>query len=460
MFLKKLPFTIFLVLFITPIFAQNITIESTVDLKTDYKIIEIKETKTVTLNNEPIIVALANIRLPEYRVGAALLFFDLEGKLLKEQAFDDEKYNFKAVSIIQKEEHYYLLLNRMTVANNKKSVVLYSTVNQYVDKTILPHFDTDDISATYISSPNFFEATAMTIKNDEVFVTVSIIDAMDNLYPRLMIHNTETLETKTILNFDKQNRLKALVSEKTIDKTSKIRVTTIDKEGNEVRKMMTEAELVEAGMMTKAQATEMRQLLKECKTIKFIGDELMLVGQESSVNNSDFWVAKVVDNQIVWEDNFPSTLGGDEGNDIYKTENGYLVFGLDYTKNMNSYYSYRIVVLDKNGVEINHQKFNTGNKDWFKDVVAIGESQNQFLMFGQTQTITLAKSMFEEEKINTSNLWMILVNENGAKISELTLETDTIDEAILLGKISDNEVFGFYLNDENLKMMKIKINHP
>ena len=71
---------------------------------------------------------------------------------------------------------------------------------------------------------------------------------------------------------------------------------------------------------------------------------------------------------------------------------------------------------------INHQKFNTGNKDWFKDVVAIGESQNQFLMFGQTQTITLAKSMFEEEKINTSNLWMILVNENGAKISELTLE--------------------------------------
>ncbi|MFK7948721.1 MAG: hypothetical protein AB8G11_14105 [Saprospiraceae bacterium] len=87
--------------FITSIFAQIINIESTTDLKTNYKIIEIKETQTVTLNNEKFIVALANIRLPKYRIGVALMFFDLDGNLIKEQSFDDEKYNFKAGAIIQ-----------------------------------------------------------------------------------------------------------------------------------------------------------------------------------------------------------------------------------------------------------------------------------------------------------------------------------------------------------------------
>jgi hypothetical protein len=461
MFIKKLHCAFFIMLLSLTTYAQNISIKSTQNLSIKHQIIEIKEAKTIMVNHEPQIVVLANIRLPKYRVGVALMLFDLNGKLVKEQLFDNEKYNYKAASIIQKEGHYYLLLNRMETANNRKSMLLFSTVGGSPDVSTFPIFYEEDERTSVITTENLFEGTSM-IVNNGVFITASIIDEKDNLYPILIGHNIITKRTESILTFDKKNDFEAIEKEAAeIDNTSKIRVNQ-----NGKVQYLTEAEMIEKGITTKEkQIAKVPPLLKECKKIKLTEtNEILLVGQQNSINNSDFWVTKMIYNQdgfdIVWEDIYKSKYGGDEGHDIYKTKNGYLVFGLDYTKRIDSYYSYRVVALDENGQETANQKFNSGGKDWFKGVVEIGGEQQQFLLFGQTQTVTLPKSMFEEETINTSNLWMILVDENGEKMSELMQETETLEEAILLGKISDDTVFGLYLSDENLKMIMISTNNP
>ena len=80
-------------------------------------------------------------------------------------------------------------------------------------------------------------------------------------------------------------------------------------------------------------------------------------------------ITKVVNNQIVWEDKYPTKIGGDEGKAIFKTKLGYINFGHEYTKNRNIYYSYRVLLLDENGKEIGAKQFDKSQKDWFKDIV-------------------------------------------------------------------------------------------
>ena len=192
--------------------------------------------------------------------------------------------------------------------------------------------------------------------------------------------------------------------------------------------------------------------IKKCNSIRFSNDfsnELILTGQESSSNGSDFWVAKVIENEIIWEDRFPTTIGADEGHSTFKTLSGYLSFGHEHTQKAGINYTYRTLALSENGKKTNVEQFNTGKKDWFKDVVRLGE--RHFVLFGQSQASS-SKSIFDEEKTTASNLWAIMVDDKGKFIVDYEYETEMIDQAHAITRMDSGDMLMLFRRDGDLKI--------
>lgn len=429
------PLSIFLLFFtflITGV-AQELSIKDVKDLKTSHDINFIYRLTTHNSNG----LLLADTRFDSGDLDGLLIYFDENGKILKEIRVGRTNSFESIVDLVKYENGYYLLLN--------------SVSQQYQTSLLLYHLDKDLLitSTEDISISGMDEASAVTFDptRNELKIIVSITDDNENIFPRLVSYDIEN-KTQSFLDFNKKTR-----PEKEDESAQTIMVI---KDGKQTVQKLTRAQMKAMGMKSFTDNVN-----KSCASIRFANenyDELLITGTENSSTITDFWVAKVVDNEIVWEDRYPTDVGGDNGKSTFKTKDGYITFGHEYTKKIDRYYSYRALILDHNGKETDAKEFDTGKKDWFKDVEQLGEQY--FLMIGQSQLITLPKTRMEMQKVETSNMWIILVNDKGEKVTDYVFETESLDEAFVLSKLDNGDSLLVFRSDGVLKVSKIIINIP
>ena len=425
-FKNTLSILLCLIAFLTTITAQELSIEDVKGLQTSHQINHIHK---LAMHNDDGLL-LADTKFDNGDLDGLLVHFNLKGRVLKEIRVGLIDSYERIVGLNAYENGYYLLLNSVN-KQNVTSLLLYK-----LDKNL------SIVSSEKIVVPNIDAANAMVFnpKTNKLEIVVSITDEKGNMFPRLVSYDIVN-ETQSFLDFSQRNRPEKI-------ENRILNVTVKDKDGNKVNKQMTAPSFV-------------AQVKKECFSIQFSDnnyDELILTGWENSLTITDFWVAKVVDHKIVWQDRFPTKVGGDEGKFTFKTADGYIVFGHEYTKTKTDYYGYRTLTLNKNGKETNAKRFDKDQKDWFKDALKL--SDNYFLMFGQTQTIAFPKLRSEEEKEKTSNLWAIIVNDKGEMVTDYVHETENIDEAFVFAKIDNSASLVVFNRDGKLKIAQLIIHYP
>ena len=422
-------------LFLIAVSAQELSIQGIKGLRTSHQINQIY--RLTTYNNEGLL--LGDTRFDNGDLDGLLVHFDQNGKVLKEIRVGRTNSFERIIDLNEHENGYYLLLNSVS-QRGKASLLLY-----HLDK------DLGVTSSEEIVIPEMTTANGMVYnpKSNKLEIVVAITDKKDDMFPRLVSYDLEN-KTQSYIDLNQKNRQEKL-------EDFEIYRMTKDKDGKRIAKKMTIEELIDSG-----HGNLHTKINKECMSIRFADknyDELLITGLENSSAITDFWVANVVDNKVIWEDRFPTDVGGDEGKFTFKTNDGYIVFGHEYTKNANgTLYSYRIVILDKDGKETDEKKFDKSQKDWFKDVVRLGEQH--FLMFGQTQSVTRESSFEKEDKINSSNLWAIMVNDKGEMVTDYVHETETIDEAFVLSRLESGDSLIVYKSDGVFKIAKIVIEIP
>ena len=430
--IRKLHLLAFCILFSSIALAQQLNIEHVSDLKISHPINHIY--KLISNNNSAILVADA--RFDKGDLDGFLIQFDLEGKVLKELRIGKAITFERIVNVCKNAEGYYLLMNSVE-QNGKASLILYNLDNSL-----------NIVSEEVIVIPEMQSANTM-IFNPEKYlleIVVSISDHQNNTFPRLVQYNLAD-KTMSHLDFKLKNR-PGKIGEADAD------TPVIETNGNKVNQKMTPDQLRERGL-----SMLMFKVNKECVNIQFANNsykELLLSGWENSKTITDFWIAKVVDNAIVWEDMFTTKIGGDEGKFTFKTDYGYLVVGHEYTKNDGSFYSYRTLALDNNGTKLSEQKFDTGNKDWFKDLIQIDEKH--FLLFGQSQEITRSDSIEAFEEVLSSNLWTILVDSRGEYVADYLHKTKTLDESCAIAAFENNTIIVVSKTNEVINIGKIILN--
>ena len=355
---------------------------------------------------------------------ALLIYFDLEGEILKEIRIGKLNSYERIVNISKYENGYYLLLNSVS-QKGKASLLLYNLDN-----------DLEIITDEEIVIEEMSTASVMIYNpiNNGLEIVVLKRDQEENSYPSLVHYD---------LNSKGQSYL---------DLSTKSRVEN---------KQVPQASGRASNDFNPWQSRQINHVNKECLNIQFATEsckEILLTGLENSSTITDFWVASIVDRKQVWEDRYPTELGGDEGMFTFKVNDEYLVFGHEYSKQGNSYYSYRTLHLDKNGKELSAKRFDSGKKDWFKGVIPV--KNNHFLMFGQSQSVDRARSISEIEKIKSSNLWAVMVDERGSMVSDYLHKTDTIDKALAIAKSKKGEVLIVFNSNDLMKIGQLKVDIP
>lgn len=392
---------LFFFAFITTVSAQELSINAIKGLSVTHEINQIYD--LIMVGNDGLLIG--DTRLDGDDLDGLLVHFNLNGRVLKEIRLGRTDSYERIVKLEKTENGYYLLMNSVKKDGTKR-LLFYQ-----LDSTLAI------LSSEVIDIPNL-TANAMTYdEKRKALMIVASIEVEERNFPRLITYDLATKKVIQTLDFNKKN----------------------DAEGLKFSSS---------------------KWIKKCHAIRFSDEkysELILTGQENSANDSDFWVAKVIDNQIIWEDIFPTAIGGDEGHSTFKTPSGYLSLGHEYTKKPSIYYTFRTLSLDQNGQEVHSEQFNKGKKDWFKDVIRLGEKH--FVMFGQSQIAT-SKTIFEEEKIKTSNLWAIMVDDKGKFIVDYEYETEMIDEAHAITRMENGDMLMLFSRNGDLQIGVLELVVP
>ena len=379
--------------FITTISAQELSINTIKGLSITHEINRIYDLKMI--ENDGLLIG--DTQLDGDDLDGLLVRFNLKGRVLKEIRLGRTDSYERIVKLEKTENGYYLLMNSVKKDNTKR-LLFYQLDNAL-----------GILSSEVINIPNL-TANAMTYDaKRKALIIVASIELKEKNFPRLITYDLTAKKIIQTLDLNKKNRF-----ERTKSASSK--------------------------------------WIKKCNSIRFSNDfsnELILTGQESSSNGSDFWVAKVIENEIIWEDRFSTAIGADKGHSTFKTPSGYLSFGHEYTKKAGINYTYRTLALSENGKKTNVEQFNTGKKDWFKDVVRLGEKH--FVLFGQSQASS-SKTIFDEEKTTTSNLWAIMVDDKGKFIVDYEYKTEMIDQAHAIARMDNGDMLMLFRRDGDLKI--------
>ena len=435
MHLKNLILFIFIMLTANTVtFAQKLSFQNVNDLNTLHKLNHIYDLIKHKSNG----LLLADVRFDKGDLDGYLVLFDLSGNILKETRIGKPNSYERIVNISKYKDGFYLLMNSV-LKTGEASILLY----QLDDELSIVSNETIEIDEMNTASTMIYNP-----KENSLEIVVSVRDEAQNTFPRLIHYNLND-KSQSYIDFNSKNGPEKL-------EELEVYTTVIDENGKPTNHRMTKEELKEAGV-----DSQMIHVNKECTNIQFANDtyhEILLTGLENSKTLTDFWTAKVVDGKMIWEDRYPTEIGGDEGKATFKSEEGYIVFGHEYTKRKDTYYSYRMLLLNENGEEVDAKKFDTGKKDWFKDVVKVDEGI--FFMFGQTQSITFPQTMSESEIINSSNLWTILVNEKGELIRDHLHETESIDEAYVATKLESGNILVAFSSNDVLKIGQFEVSKP
>jgi hypothetical protein len=361
-------------------------------------------------------------------------------EIIREQIIGTKGAYDRPIGLIKKEEGYWLCAN--SVKNGERLFKIYE-----LDKEFIP------INYNAVDIKNLSEVTTIhyDANKENLIFTATIIDALE-MYPRLIKYDLANHSIVESIDLDSRNDDKLAINEK---KTVPVVIGIDEKTNKLITKGYKEVEQYNA-------------LSKECNQIKCINDdcsEMMLIGQEISVNFTDFWVTKIKDNQVVWEKMYKTRLGGDVAMDVFldKKSKNSLVGGIGYNKmlleNKDHYYHYRVLQLDENGALLNSNlyksTYKSSTRSMYSQMQQVGDS---YLMSGYTQDKTYSGKTFAEDDIMTpSNLYLVLVNKDGTLKTEKVIETQSVDIPYSSVVLSEEKMLLIFSRDERMKILEVNI---
>ena len=284
----KIWFTIVFIGLFCPVFGQNIVISNPISLKTESPINEIYD--SYFFDKE--IVLLTDSR-KNGQLDILIVTLNQNKEVIREEIIGTSEAYDRPIELIKKNNDGYWLCSN-SIQNGKRTFTLYE-----LNKTFVP------INNKSIPIDNLDEVTATKYdeKNQNFIFTATVVDSMMNMYPRLITY--DLTNHKIIQSIDFNNRTD---KERPITRKDTVSIDTIDRETNQL--VIRGTKVIERYI----------HHFKECSQIKCLDDncsEILLIGQESSVNFTDFWVTKVKDNRIVWEKMYKTRLGGDVAMDVF-----------------------------------------------------------------------------------------------------------------------------------------------
>ncbi len=402
---------IFILFFCTStLYGQNISLLSDNKLKTQHKINTVHHIEKI--DNR--IFLLCDVQTPnEPRFDILLIEIDEKGIVLSEKIIGKTQRNEFPISIhITEAKEYILVANTVSFeSKRKKSLNIYLLDNQL-----------NTTSETPVIIPNLEWGTSSVYNPiTKNIVCVSLIESETD--------KSDIFSIVTQYNLNK----KAIVSQTILNKNNRVKkpveVVFRDQKGNFMKKRTINLDNGHA---------------KFCKNIRLLdqkNNHLLLVGYETSNTVTDFWVAKLEQDKVVWEYQYPTKYGGDEGEMGFLTKEGnYIIFGHEYTKSLDVLFDYRTLLLNSKGEKIKnyHYFYKMASLDRFKDVVQLNEAEDEYLMFGRVQE---RDSKFN---VTASNFWWVAVDGKGNKTDEFFHKIQETDEALHLIKLDKNHVMAFY----------------
>ena len=407
---------------------QNMTVLSDNELKIQHKINTVHHLEKI--NNR--IFLLCDIRSANKKyLDILLIEIDEKGGILNEKVIGKKGQNEFPTGIHLNESNEYILLSNTVSFRNNKG-------RKHLDIYLLDS-ELNMISETPIFIPNLIDITSSAYNSvtENVIFTSIVQTSPNDFLPTIMQYNLKERAIKSEIGLNKKNwENKPFEIPMPDGKGGVKRVTFMD-----------------------------NSYTKSCESIHILNEEknhFLLVGHETS-EVTDFWVAKLEANKVVWEHQYVTSYGGDEGKVGFLTKAGnYLVFGHEYTKKLDTLYDYRVLLLDSKGEQLKSHKYyhKKGTKDWLKSAIQLNEKE--YIIFGQVEE--LMKPIKSLTHIETSNLWFIAVDERGNKIDEFLYESQGLDEALFFIKLDDNHVMAFYNNKEGekeiMRSMVLEIKRP
>ncbi|MGB0863536.1 MAG: hypothetical protein ACPG19_04665 [Saprospiraceae bacterium] len=367
--------------------AQKLGIKDIKNLRVTHQINQIYALEMIKKDG----LLIGDTRLEGGDLDGLLVRFNLKGRVLKEVRLGRTDSYERIIKLEKTKKGYYLLMN--SVKKDKTRRLLFYELDNALSI----------LSSEVISIPNISTEMVYDSKRNVLMIVTTIFDKK-NSFPQLITYDLTTKKIIKTLNFNQVNRPEKGKKRPTFKWT------------------------------------------KACTSIRFSDEsynELLLTGSESSTNISDCWIAKVVDNQIIWEDRFATTVGRDEGISTFKTPAGYLSFGHEYSQKTGINFSYRTLLLSEKGQEKSAERYYRRQKDKFKDVVRLGKKH--FVMFGHSQEMMLL-----DAKPKASNLWAIMVNEKGEFIVDYEHQTEMIDEAYAITRMDNGDMPILFERDGDL----------
>ncbi len=358
-------------------------------------------------------------------------------EVIREQIIGMEKIYERPIGLIKNSEGYFLCAN--SVKNGRVTFDLYE-----LDETFAPK----NHKSIPINNLSGVTAIQYDANNRNLIFTATVTDLSGNMYPRLvrydLVSHTVIQDIHLNNHTDEKILLKGNVIVGVNEKTNKVIVQNYDG------------------------SKKYKPLSKECNQIKCLNDncsEVLLVGQEISVNFTDFWVTKIKDNRIVWEKIYKTRKGGDVAMDVFfdKESKNILVGGVGYNKNMREKhdfnYSYRVLQLDEDGEFLKghayKSKYESSSRSMYLQTQQIGTN---YLISGHTeQKINISKSIRENDVMTPSDLYLVLVNKDGALQAEKVLETQSVDIPYSSVVLSEQKMLLIFSKDEEIEILELKI---
>ncbi|MFK7907659.1 MAG: hypothetical protein AB8B69_21150 [Chitinophagales bacterium] len=415
---KQISCTFLLIMLVSfPSIAQNIEEGSRSEIITSHPVGEIH--KSYFVNNE--VVLLANTRSTK-NLSVLLLIMDEQGNLKSEKTIGKEVNSYEhPVALCKNENEFYLLANR--IRNGNKSLVFYHLDAQY-----------ESISEKEIFIPGLEEGTAMIQKSKHrLWITATVQDDEMNYYPKLIEFDIESKQIINEINLNKKNEMPSKELERVVQidaKTSK-RLGSVLVTPNQFKSKICNNMI--------------------CSTASC--EELVLVGYETTDNNTDFWVAKMKQGVVSWEKLYKTQLGGDEAFDVFIQDNNYLVLGLEYTKIVAKNYELKRMLLDENGKVLSQQNFKDDTRTFYKRTKKVG---NNYVLLGQSENAEYDTVHFSR-KINSSDISLTVLSQNLEKSKTHTFRTEEREAVETMVVLPDNRLYVFYKIGDSLMKLEVKI---
>lgn len=410
-------------------FGQQITAGQMTTLNTTYTV----NTFYNSYIFEDNIVLLADCQ-NEGQLDVLIIVLNQKKEVIHEQIIGTNLAYERPIELFEEEGSYWLGMN--SVRYGEKAFKLVELNKDFTPKN-------------YQSIPiqNLDQVTAMKYDayHQQLIFTALVSDDKQNMFPKLIRYDlTEHHTISELALSGRTDQDLPLIREDSIpDKYIKM-------ENNFIKVLSYKKETVKRYVATSKECFQIKCMNNTCSA-------LLLVGQESSTNFTDFWVARINDNTMVWESIYKTRRGGDLGKDIFWNQSSkqIMVGGLGYNKTEREMYDfnyhYRVLQLDEKGKLLKKYAYKSeGNtRTWYSKMQPLGDN---YIITGRTEDVKIKST---GDNFSLSNLHLSIVDKEGVLKTDQAIESQTLDVLHSTIVLSANKLWLIYSSRENESVMKV-----